>query len=184
MNLIIKNGLTTKKIYDENNNLIYKIRNKNIFKPNKLMFSYENRLLYNTDIVDNTSSAIKKSWNTAESRKYVMYKADNKNEIIATATFDYASHIDRTIFHKLLFKAPQINKLTINSIWGTFTIKLLRNYSCLILDKNAKEIAIISSYHPLKGWKIEYNSLIDTNCLCGLFLLSQYMIHEQDLLTI
>lgn len=178
MKLRIKKLLFTWYVLDKNNIVVAKIKSKKIFTPSKNILNSDDNIIFTTNIVNTPSS--KDDWNYASSRKYVVYE---KDQPIATATFSYAKSSSKNKIQSLFLIPPQIDEMNIETPFGPWHIKRQKDNSILI-NNDKITLGTVTSFFSFKRKEIECLDGYDPAFLAGIYMLIEYMMHEDDLIVV
>lgn len=165
-------------ITDETGAVVSKIKRKNLFSPSKIILDRNGNLIYTTDIVN--CPAEYKTWNYAGCKKYVIYRNEKP---IAVANLHFAINPDRTVIQKLLFRPPQVDRMDIKTIYGTWVVKRQKNNGVTITH-NETQLGKVTPFFSLKPSFLECNKKYDITFWAGIYILTDYMMHEDDLIVI
>ena len=113
-------------------------------------------------------------------KKYIIYQKDYK---IATATFSYAKNPERTTLQKLTLRPPQIDIMEVETPYGLLQIKRQKDNSILIY-KYEKNLGMVTSFFSFKAKYINCIEEYEPTFLASLYMLIDYMMHEDDLIVV
>ncbi len=177
MKLRIKRGLFTWKMINENEILVSKISNQKLFGIAKKICDAQGKTVYTTGMVN--LPVTKAHWNNAEFKRYVIYQ--NKQPI-AVATFNFANYPEASRLH-IIKRSQQIDQMNVDTPYGVLFIKRERNNSVTIRQHN-ELLATVSPFFSLKKMYITHNEKFDDTFYSAIYMLIEYMMHEEDLITI
>ena len=178
MKLTIKNHIFYYLVLDENNKVVAKIKNKCLWGVSKKVLDSSGQVVYTTDIVNLPISYT--AWHYADSRHYVIYHDQKK---VAEATFKYAKNPERNISQKLFLKPPQITEMTLETPYGSLMIMRQKD-NTLLIDQNGISIGSISNFFTAKKHFISCKKISDKAFLAAVYVISMYMIHEENLIAL
>lgn len=181
MTLKIKQYLSFYHMIDERNNVVCKIKRRGFWNAERLIYNSNNKLMYTSDIIDSNQES--KPWSYLETRKYIVKYADEKQTNAATASvvYDKSDMIKKT--NRLILKLPRADEINIDSVFGELHVKRLKDESFTIC-KDEKIIGSISRYRTFRVTAISCESIRNSGFLAVLFVLVQYMLHEDDLIIV
>lgn len=165
-------------ITDDQGIIVAKIKNKELLGPAKNIIDKDGNIVFTTDIIDLPSD--NKDWNYANSRKYIIYQKENE---IATATFSYSKNPERTTLQKITLRPPQIDIMDVETPYGLLQIKRQKDNSILI-NKDEKNLGIVTSFFSFKAKYLEFMEEYEPTFLASLYMLIDYMMHEDDLIVV
>lgn len=154
-------------VLDENLNHVAIIKNKHFLGPSKNILDAQKNLIFTTDkVVTSTTS------------HYVISQNDYP---IATAHFTPSqSLLSGPKYAPLL---PPVESMQIESPYGSFFIKRHPNNSLSLLQDH-KEIGTLSPFFTLHPQYFDTFTSYDPTFLASLYVLTFYMVHEDDLLIV
>lgn len=165
-------------ILDAGGNIVARIKNKKLLSPSKNIIDKDGNIVFTTDIINLPSND--KDWNCADSRKYIIYQ---KEDEIATATFSYAKNPERSNLQKITLRPPQIDIMEVETPYGLLQIKRQKDNSILI-NKGEKNLGKVTSFFSFKAKYLEFIEDYEPTFLASLYMLIDYMMHEDDLIVI
>ena len=177
MKLRIKKGLFTWQIINENKILVSKISNKKLFGFAKKICDAQGKIVYTTGIIN--LPITKKHWNNAEFKRYIVYQNEQP---FATATFHYAVLPEKSRL-QILIRPPQIDKMNVDTPYGVFFVKREQNNSVTIMQNN-ELLATITPFFSFKKMYITHNEKFDDTFFSTIYMLIEYMMHEDDLIIV
>jgi hypothetical protein len=175
MILSIKKCLFAWYIYDENKKVVSKIRSKRFWGPAKNIFDYNNITVYTTDIINEPNSTNDQS--CASIRKYVLYKS-GEPIVIASLTFAANSKNAANIL-----RPPQVDEMLLETPYGVWRAKRQKDNG-IIFYQNEQRMGEISPFFRLKPHIIEFDEKYNITFFAGLYVLTEYMMHEDDLIIV
>lgn len=178
MKIRIKKGMFSWKLTDETGVALVKIKNKNIIGAAKNIYDQNGKLCFSTDIVN--LSPKDKTWNCANSRKYIIYK---NMQAIASANLYYAKNPDRTLTQKLLMRPPQVDRIDIETIYGLWVAKRQKNNGVTI-TQNGALLGNVTPFFTLKPIYLECDEKYDIAFWAAVYVLTDYMMHEDDMILV
>lgn len=111
--------------------------------------------------------------------RLLIYCSSSK-DVVATASLIYEEEADeKQIFYRL----PQVVELALHSIYGEIHIKQAKN-GLLLITVQKEAIGKIMSRHAFQDIVLSCDGIEDRGFLSALFVLSRYMIHENDLIVV
>ncbi|MDU2673008.1 MAG: hypothetical protein E7C49_13445 [Clostridium sp.] len=165
-------------ITDEQGTIVAKIKNKELLGPAKNIIDKDGNIVFTTDIINLPSK--NEDWNCANSIKYIIYQ---KEDEIATATFSYAKTPERTTLQKFALRPPQIDIMEVETPYGLLKIKRQKDNSILIY-KDEKNLGMVTSFFSFKAKYLEFIEEYEPTFLASLYMLIDYMMHEDDLIIV
>lgn len=165
-------------ILDDEMHTVAKIKNKKLLSSAKNIIDKDGNIVFTTDIINLPSK--NEDWNYADSRKYIIYQKENE---IATATFSYAKNPERTTLQKLTLRPPQINMMEVETPYGLLHIKRQKDNS-ISINQGDKNLGIVTSFFSFKAKYLEFIEEYEPTFLASLYMLIDYMMHEDDLIII
>lgn len=177
MKLRIKKGLFTWKIINDNKILVAKISNEKLFGVAKKICNAQGKIVYTTDIVN--LPITKKHWNIAEFKRYIIYQNEQP---AAVATFNYAEHPESSRL-QIVIRLPQIDKMNVDTTYGVLFVKRERNNSVTIM-LNDEILATVTPFFSFKKMYITHNEKFDDIFFSAIYMLVEYMMHEDDLIIV
>lgn len=177
MKLRIKKGLFTWQIINDNKILVSKISNKKLIGVAKKICDSQGKIVYTTDIVN--LPVTNEHWNNAEFKRYIIYQNEQP---IAIATFTYAERPEATRL-QILIRPPQINKMNVDTPYGVLFVKRERNNSVTIMQ-NDEILATVTPFFSFKKMYITHNEKFDDTFFTAIYMLIEYMMHEDDLIVV
>lgn len=173
MILRFKKTISGIKVKNNTGNTIATIKKESIFSQAKLI-SINNKVLYHTAILD--EKATRKSWNRADTRKYVLYKEDSPF-IIAKLIFA------KDAGEMAIIRKPQVERLILKTPFGKWEVVWQKDFTVLITD----EIEVIGKITPFYGICSQIFACADkysASMWAGLYVLVDYMMHEDELVCV
>lgn len=154
-------------ILDENLNTVAIIKNKDLLGPSKNILDAQKNLIFTTDkIVTSTTS------------HYVISQNDSP---IATAHFKLPQSL---LAHpKYAPVLPPVDSMQIDSPYGPFLIKRQPNNSLSLLQDDT-EVGILSPFFTFHSQYLNTFTSYDPTFLASLYVLTFYMVHEDDILVV
>lgn len=165
-------------ILDEEMHTVAKIKNKNLLSSAKNIIDKDGNIVFTTDIINLPSK--NKDWNYSDSRKYIIYQKENE---IATATFSYAKKPERTTLQKFTLRPPQIDIMEVETPYDLLHIKRHKDNS-ISINQGDKNLGIVTSFFSFKAKYLEFIEEYEPTFLASLYMLIDYMMHEDDLIII
>lgn len=184
MKLIVKNHLFKMVVCDLADQPLYQIKSFG-WSAKKLIETVNNKILYSTDIIDSKASPV--SEGCFNSRQYMVQPESQDDECSATASLGYAISSNQQTMRWFPNRVPQVDqlKVQIHSPQNlNLAIHLLKDDSCLIYNEQNQILGKISSYHLFKGYVMESDAISDGGMLCALFVLTRYMIKENEFIIV
>ncbi|SCJ10417.1 Uncharacterised protein [uncultured Clostridium sp.] len=178
MRLKFNKTLVGWSIIDDHSKIVAKIKNKELLGSAKNIIDKDGNIVFTTDIINLPSK--NKDWNCAGSKKYIIYQKENE---IATATFSYAKNPERTTLQKFALRPPQIDIMEVETPYGLLHIKRQKDNSILIY-KDEKKLGMVTSFFSFKAKYLECIEEYDPTFLASLYMLIDYMMHEDDLIIV
>ena len=178
MKLRIRKGLFSWKLKDENGATVAKISNNKFIGPAKKVIDAKGNTIFTTDIVNLPKQT--ENWNCADSRKYMIYK---NAQSVATANLSFATNPERTKTQSFTLRPPQVDKMEVESPYGIWIIQRQKNNGLTItLDDTA--IGNISPFFSFKPIFLEFSEKYEIAFWAGIYMLVEYMMHEDDLIVV
>lgn len=174
LNLTIKNCFFYHEVIDDSNKVVAKIKNMQFWSAAKKIVNIRGETIYTTDIIN-----IKKDYNLYnydENRRYVIYE---KQRVIASCSLVYFKNDSRSIFQRFCFRPPVVDEIKVETDYGEFNIKRQSN-SKLIIYNNGIIVGSITNCFALIYQQISCTTINNSAFLAALFVLSKYMINEDD----
>lgn len=178
MKLLIKKGLLAWKIIDESGAIVAKISNKKFFGASKKITDVKGNTVFTTDIVNLPANT--ESWNCTESRRYIVYRDE---QIVATATFTYSKNPERTKTQAFTLRPPQVDNMDIDTPYGEWKIQRQKNNGIVIIQ-DEKTIGTITPFFSFKRMYLEHNGKYEATFWAGIYMLIEYMMHEDELIVV
>lgn len=173
MTLQIKNTISGIKIKDDSGNTNITIKKESVFAPAKLVLT-NNKVIYRAAIVDEEPE--QKSWNRANSRKYILYKGATP---VVVAKLIFAKDAGRLSFVEF----PQIERLILQTPYGVLEAARQKDFSVLITD-NSAVIGKITPFYKTFPQKFACADRYPADLWAGLYVLVDYMMHEDNLIAV
>lgn len=178
MKLRIKKGLFSWRIIDDSGAIVASISKKKLLSSSKKIEDSQGNTIFTTSIVN--LPAEKKDWNCAEARRYIIYK---DREPVATAKFAYARKPERTILQAFMLRPPQVDRMNVETPYGLWVIKRQKNNSLTITEKD-EVIGTVTPFFSMKPKYLNHNGKYEATFLAGIYMLIEYMMQEDDLITV
>lgn len=153
--------------------LVYQIKSGRFWKGEKDIVDLDHKKIYTT------GRKIIHDAGHGETLRYLIYRSSSK-DVVATASLIYEEEADeKQIFYRL----PQVVELALHSIYGEIHIKQAKN-GLLLITVQKEAIGKIMSRHAFQDIVLSCDGIEDRGFLSALFVLSRYMIHENDLIVV
>lgn len=169
MLLSINRHLTSFNVYDQDHRMLYKIKSLKFFGPEYGIYNSKGERIYTTDVLLSNTD------NQAETRKYVAYASDDKTQVKAMASLEFEKPS-----LNVLYKLPPVARLYVKTNNGAFQVKHMSSRKVSVIH-NKTEIGDITFLSFLGGSKIHCSTAQDDKLMLIFFVLSLYMVHEDDL---
>ncbi len=165
-------------IYDENKNIVSKIKSKRFWGPAKVIIDSDNITVNTTDIInvpDTTNDG-----NFADLKNYVLYK---NGETIVVASLTFAKNPDKAAFQTMTLRPPQVDEMSLETPYGIWLAQRQKDNG-IVFYQNEQQIGRISPFFGLKPHIIEFYEKYNISFIAGLYVLAEYMMHEDDLIIV
>lgn len=164
MNLYVKSTLMGYKIANNEGIVIDYIKSKNFMDSAKLILK-DNSIVYETDIIIENKED-----------KYIIKNKDN--EIIATTELKFKEDEKSSIVH-----SPKVEYMIINTPYGEWKAVQEKDFSISFISKN-KVIGKISPFFSFHSQEISSSDDFPAEFWSAIYVLSYYMVHENDVITV
>lgn len=178
MLLKVKKRLFSWYIVDENNKIVALIKNIQFFGAAKHILDENRQIVFTTNIINLPSE--KWHWNCADSRKYII--SDN-SKTIATASLTFAVNPYRTTVQKFTLKPPQVDEIKLETPYRIWYVKREKNNSINVL-KNEQTLTKFSAFFNFQRQQIQLLSDCNPIFITAVYMLVEYMMHEDDLIVV
>jgi len=178
MTLRIKKRFFVWYILNETGTVVAKIKNKKLLSPEKNVTDRNENVIFTTDIVN--LPAKENNFNSTETRKYVIY---HKNQPVATATFASTEDLKMTKEISFALRPPRVNEMNVETPYGVWNIKRQLDNSLIISNEN-EVLGTITAFFSFKKQYLDVNRKYEPAFLAGIYTLTDYMMHEDDLLIV
>lgn len=175
MILSIKKCLFAWFIFDNNKNIVSKIKSKRFLGLAKKVINSNNITVYTTDIINEPDSSNDRS--NSSFRKYVLYKS---GEPIVVASLTFANNSESAM---MTLRPPQVDEMLLETPSGLLRAKR-QNDNGIIYYQNEQQICKISPFFRFKQQFIEFYDEYNITFFAGLYVLAEYMMHEDDLVIV
>jgi len=165
-------------VYDENKNIVSKIKSKRFWGPAKEIIDSDNITVYTTDIIN--VSDITNNGNCIDFNKYVLYK---NGETIVVASLNFAKTPEKAAFQTMTLRPPQVDNMLLETPYGVWSAKRQKDNG-IVFYQSEQQIGRISPFFSLKPHIIEFYEKYDIAFIAGLYVLTEYMMHEDDLIIV
>ena len=165
-------------IYDENKTTVSKIKSKRFWGPAKKIIDSDNITVYTTDIINEPDTT--NEWNCDDFKKYVLYK-NGETIVIASLTFD--KNLEKTAFQTMTLRPPQVDEMLLETPYGLWRANRQKDNG-IIFYQNDQQIGRISPFFNLKPHIIEFYEKYNIAFIAGLYVLAEYMMHEDNLIIV
>lgn len=176
MKLRIRKGLFSWQLIDESDTTVAKISKKKFTGASKKIYDGKRNLIYTTDIVNLPSK--KEIWNYEESRKYIIYKDE---KAIATANLHFAINPDRTMLQRLTLRPPLVDRMDVETIYGLLVVERQKNNGVTI-SQDGVQLGKVTPFFTFKPKYLEYIGQYEVTFWSGIYVLIEYMMHEDDMI--
>lgn len=177
MNIIIKNYLLYSIAYDNQKNVLCRIKKRMLGFGVNYIYDAKNQLRYITKIY-NTKDGVEH----IDYRKYQITKVDSdQKDIVGVVDLEYMELIDGDREKEFCLRPPMINKLVLHLSENNHKLKiyLKRDGSCFI--KNEKDIMLGSIKKLKRNFIIDMNiDTLDEYLLCAIYKLTRYLDRENE----
>lgn len=177
MKLKIKKGLFSWKIINENKILISKISNKKLFGVTKKVCNAQGEIIYTTDLKN--QPVTNEFSNNAELKRYLIYQNEQQ---IAVATLHYAKSPESSRL-QISIRPPLVDQMNVDTPVGVLSIKRGSNNSVTLLQ-NDEILATVTPFFSFKKMYITHNEKLDDTFISAIYILIEYMMHEDDLMIV
>ncbi len=178
MKLRIRKGLFSWYLVDEKGLAVAGITNQKLFGAEKKISDGKGNIIFTTDIVK--LPAQKAVWRYADSRKYVIYK-DAKP--VATATLSFAKKPERTKTQVFMLRLPRVEKMEVETPYGVWVIQRQKNNSLTIVH-DGEPLGSVTPFFTFKPIYLECTEKYEITFWAGIYMLIEYMMHEDDLIVV
>lgn len=178
MKLQIQKGLFSWKLVAEDDTVVAKISNQKFIGTAKKISDANGGIIYTTDIINPPKQA--EDWNCTDSRKYVICK---NSQTIATANLFFATNPGRTKTQVFTLRPPQVDKMEVETPYGMWIVQRHRNNGLSII----RDDILMGSISPFFAFKPIYLKIIEKYEIAfwaGIYVLVEYMMHEDDLIIV
>lgn len=173
MILYVHNYIFFSRVLNDQKKVVCIIKNKRILSAAKKICNQSHKIELVTDIVNEQNGG----------RKYVVYSSAPTRKEMATATPVYAADDLKAEQGRFPYKLPQVQSIKISSVYGKISINRLKNSKFSITDKH-HQIGEITFRFPFQKCLISIDFIKDQEFGAALYVLLQYMIHEDDLIIV
>ena len=165
-------------IYDENKNIVSKIKSKRFWGPVKEIINSDNITVYTTDIINKPNTT--NDSNCVDFKKYMLYK---NGETIVVASLLFANNSEKAAFQTMTLRPPQVDEMLLETPYGVWSAKRQKDNG-IVFYQNKQQIGSISPFFSLKPHIIEFYKKYNIAFIAGLYVFAEYMMHEDDLIIV
>lgn len=182
MKLTIKNRFFTRRMYNDENQLLFIVK-KRLLNPKETIISADGEKIFETNI--NNLTAPDSYSNGDLFWQYIICKADSPATGFATASLEYELTNQKQL-GRFPFKEPTINKfkLTFADNRQPIIVTMQKYDTFIISDNNNNPLGEINTIGPCRGVYVDYQSCLSPALICALFILTRYLINENDLVIV
>lgn len=178
MKLRIKKRICSWSLVNESGTAVAKISNQKLIGAAKKISDANGKVIFTTDIVNLPPE--KESWNYADSKKYIIYK-DAKP--VVTANLSFAKSPERTKAQTFLLRPPQVDRMDVETPYGIWIIQRQKNNSLTIMHDGV-QLGSVTPFFAFKPIYLNCNEKYEDTFLAGIYMLVEYMMHEDDLIIV
>ncbi|BBA51158.1 hypothetical protein [Fusobacterium varium] len=164
MLLHVKKSLNGYKIENDEGVVIDCIKSKKFMSPAQLILK-DNSIVYETDII-------------TENGKNAYIIKNKTDETIAAAELKFEEEKKNSIVH-----SPKVEYMIINTPYGKWRAVQENDLSISFIFEN-KVIGKISSFFSYHSQEISFSENYPVEFWSALYILSRYMVHENDVITV
>lgn len=176
MKLRINKRIFSWNLINEKGVIVAKIRNQKLIGTAKEICDYNGKVVFTANIVN---IPIKnEAWNCADTKKYVIFK-DGKT--VATANLYFAKNPKRMKIHKLLLRPPQVDGMNIETPFGIWIIQRQKN-NALTVNCDGVLMGSVTPFYTFKPIYLEFTEKYEPTFWAAVFVLIDYMMHEDNLI--
>lgn len=177
MNIIIRNCLFYSVAYDNQKNVLCKIKNSLLGNRVNYIYDSNNKLKYITKILNKKDASVDRDF-----YKYQIIKIESDiKKIVGIADLDYMNLKEGNIEKEFYFRPPMINKLVLDLSENNQKLKiyLKRDGSCFIKNEEDNTIGCIKKQkrHVSIDMKIDR---LDKYLVCAVYELTRYLDAENE----
>mgnify|MGYP000853803648 FL=1 len=176
MKLRIRKGIFSWSLVNENGTTVAKISNQKLMGAAKKISDAKGKVIFTTDIVN--LPVKKKDWNYADTRKYIIYK---DGEPVAIANLSLDENPERT--KAFILRPPQVGKMNVETPYGIWIIQRQKNNS-LTITHDEVQLASVTPFFIFKPIYLEFTEKYEISFWAGIYMLIEYMMHEDDLIVV
>lgn len=177
MNIIIRNCLFYSVAYDNQKNILCRIKISLFGNRVSYIYDSDNKLRYITKILINKDTSKHR-----DNCKYQITKVDSGTKtIVGVADLDYLSLKEGNIEKEFYFRPPMINKLVLHLSSNNHKLRiyLKRDGSCFIKNEEDTIIGCIKKQKRYVSIDMKVDTL-DIFLVCAIFELSRYLDAENE----
>ena len=178
MKLRIQKGLFSWKLKDENGATAAKICTKKFIGAAKRIIDAKGNTIFTTDIVNLPKQT--EGWNCADSRKYMIYK---DAQPVATANLFFATNPERTKIQSFVLRPPQVDRMEVETPYGVWSIQRQKSNGLVIICDDTT-VGNISPFFSFKPIYLEIAEKYEITFWASIYVLVEYMMHEDDLIVV
>lgn len=178
MKLRIRKGCFSWSLVNENGETAAKISNQAFIGGAKKISDAQGNVIFTTGIVNVSKDS--QSGNYADSKKYIIYQDAVP---IVTATLSFTKKLESEKQLPFMLKLPQVEKLDVETPGGLWIIQRKRNHS-FIITCNDIQLGSINPFFSLKPAYFECAEKYEAVFWAGIYVLIEYMMHEDDLIVV
>jgi hypothetical protein len=112
--------------------------------------------------------------------KYVLYK---NSETIVVASLNFAKTPEKAAFPKMNLRPPQVDEMLLETPYGVWSAKRQKDNG-IVFYQNEQQVGRISPFFSLKPHIIEFYEKYNIAFIAGLYVIAEYMMHEDDLIIV
>ena len=178
MKLRIRKGLFAWSLIDESGETAAKISNQKFIGAAKKISDGKGNIIFTTDIIN--FSKDKEDWNWDDSKKYIIYKDAVP---VATATLSFTEKTESAKSQNFKLRPPRVEKMDLETPDGIWIIQRQKNHS-LIITYGDVQLGSVTPFFSLKPVYFECTERYDAVFWAGIYVLIEYMMHEDDLIVV
>ncbi|MFT4105471.1 MAG: hypothetical protein QM657_06880 [Lacrimispora sp.] len=178
MKLRIRKGCFAWSLVNEEGKTAAKISSQTFMGAAKKISDAQGNVIFTTDIVNVSTGGGDGEY--TDSKKYIIYKDAVP---IVTAALSFTKKQKSAKQLPCVLKLPQVEKLDVETPGGLWVIQRKSDRS-LIITCNDIQLGSITPFFSLKPACFECAEKYDAVFWAGIYVLMEYMIHEDDLIVV
>ena len=178
MKMRVRKGLFSWKLVDEDDTVVAKISNQKLIGAAKKIMDKNGNIIFTTDIINLPNQKV--DWNCADSRKYVIYK---NAQVIAITNLLLTTNTEQTKKQTFALRPPRVYKMEVKTPYGMWIVQRHKNNG-LSITHDGNLIGSISPFFTFGPICLEIIEKYEIAFWAGIYILVDYMMHEDDLIIV